>query len=196
MTQTGVFQRSVVARCRLHAARLLPLPCLLLAMSSTAWADVITVGDDEPSADFQTIQAAVNFASDGDVVLVYPGTYTAADDAAEDAPVVDLMGKAITLRSHEGPEETVIDGEGERRGIVCMTSESETTIIDGFTIRNGHISGSGSTDTSFEVRKICDNQHFGQKRNKDSYLKISKRMEEKSYSVSGQAGACENSKPP
>ena len=56
--------------------------------------------------------------------------------------------------------------------------------------------GGGSTDTSFEVRKIYDNQQFGQRKTKDSHLKISKKMEKKFYSVSGQAGACENSKPP
>ena len=45
-------------------------------------------------------------------------------------------------------------------------------------------------------RVIYDNQQFGQRKTKDSHLRISKKMEKKFYSVSGQAGACENSKPP
>jgi pectin methylesterase-like acyl-CoA thioesterase len=38
-----------------------------------AAADVHTVDDDDPAADFATIQAAVDIAVDGDSILVGPG---------------------------------------------------------------------------------------------------------------------------
>ena len=89
------------------------------ASASGAFAEVITV-DDDGKADFASIQAAVDYASDGDEILVAPGVYT----GDHPAHVVDLLGKAITLRSSDGPEVTIIDGEGLRRGIACFNGEA------------------------------------------------------------------------
>lgn len=105
----------------------------LIAVTSCATsADVITVG---PSTGVETnpIQAAIELAADGDVIRVAPGIYTGVDSDQ----VIDLMGKAITLRAIEGPGSTIIDGEGVRRVILCSSLESPSTVIEGFTIRNG-----------------------------------------------------------
>lgn len=105
------------------------LPILLAAPHLEA--DVIFVDDDEP-AHFDSIQLAIESAQDGDEIVVGPGIYRGEGDS-----VVNMLGKAITLRSSDGNLTTTIDCEGERRGISCVTIESEATIIDGFTIRNG-----------------------------------------------------------
>jgi len=89
--------------------------------------------DDDGDADFYTIQEAIDAASDGEEILVYPGTYTGTGDN-----VVNMMGKEIWLHSSEGPEVTVIDGEGVRRGIMCDSGETTDTIIEGFTLSNGN----------------------------------------------------------
>ena len=104
----------------------------LMLTAGMAAAEVITV-DDDGKADFASIQAAVDHASGGDEILVAPGVYT----SDHPAHVVDLLGKAITLRSSDGTEVTFIDGEGLRRGIVCFNGEASDTVIEGFTIRNG-----------------------------------------------------------
>ena len=101
----------------------------LVLAASSADAEVITV-DDDGEADFASLQAAVDYASDGDEIIVAPGVYTG------DRPdrVVDLLGKALTLRSSVGPDVTFINGEGKRRGIDCVSGEGEGTLIKGFTI--------------------------------------------------------------
>jgi plastocyanin len=90
------------------------------------------------SGHFLDIQSAVDAASAGDEVIVLPGTYTSSD-----TQVVDLLGKVITLRSSEGPEVTIIDGQSLRRGVRCDNGESSATTIEGFTITNGQ-SGDGA----------------------------------------------------
>ncbi|WP_196297028.1 hypothetical protein [Methanosarcina barkeri] len=45
-------------------------------MASCAGAVTITVDDDIEGANYKSIQNAVDNATDGDIVLVYPGNYT------------------------------------------------------------------------------------------------------------------------
>ena len=100
-----------------------------LVLAGTVFADTINV-----PADYPTIQGAINAANNGDEIVVAPGTYT----STQDGHVVDMKGKAITLRASGTPEETIIDGENARRGIACFSGETDATVIDGFTIRNGN----------------------------------------------------------
>ena len=131
-------------------------------LTSTAHADTWTV-DDDGKADFDNIQAAIDAASNGDEIIVMPGTYTSA--ASE---VVNLLGKEITLRSVDGHEATIIDGENARRGILCDTGETESTVIDGFTIwqcvgdlgAGMKIDGISSGDTSPTVQNCFFSQNI------------------------------------
>jgi hypothetical protein len=107
------------------------ITCLVVTvLSSATFADTWTV-DDDGKADFDNIQAAVDAASDGDEIVVMPGTYTST--AGE---VVNMLGKEIWLHSSAGAEVTIIDGEGTRRGILCDNNETSNTIIEGFAIKN------------------------------------------------------------
>ena len=89
-----------------------------------------------PSADAPTIQDAIRFARDGDIVEVAPGTYTGAGNWD-----IDFRGKAITVRSAEGPARTIIDCQGSHRGFYFQDEDSDS-ILQGFTIRNGLVTGS------------------------------------------------------
>ena len=109
----------------------------LMLTAGMAAAEVITV-DDDGKADFASIQAAIDYASDGDEVLVEPGVYT-----SDGENVVDFLGKAVTVQSTQGAEVTFIDGEGMRRGVICENDEGEASVLDGFTIRNGMASMAG-----------------------------------------------------
>jgi len=100
-------------------------------VAASACASSWTVDDDGP-ADFDNIQAAVDASISGDEIIVSPGVYTGTGEE-----VVDLKGKAITVRSSDGPEVTTLDGEHERRGFSAWRGESLSTRIDGFSITNG-----------------------------------------------------------
>jgi len=94
------------------ASTLLPLP----ALTAT-----IYVPADQP-----TIQAGIDTAVDGDLVLVDSGTYVEN---------IDFLCKNITLQSEEGADFTVIDGN--QNGSVVTIDCNEEVIIDGFAIKNG-----------------------------------------------------------
>ncbi|MBT4583776.1 MAG: hypothetical protein HOC93_01705, partial [Phycisphaerae bacterium] len=61
-----------------------------------------------------TIDDAMRRALQGSEIILSAGTYTGTGDS-----VIDTLGKTLTIRSSDGPENTIIDGEGVRRGIAC-----------------------------------------------------------------------------
>ncbi|MCP4248275.1 MAG: hypothetical protein GY778_14610 [bacterium] len=77
---------------------------------------------------YVTIQEAINAATGGDELEVGPGTYV---------ELINLLGKAITLRSTDGPAVTIIDGAAAGRVITCASGEGLDTVIEGFTVTNG-----------------------------------------------------------
>ena len=107
----------------------------VLLIGNAAVATIITVNGNG-TADYETIQEAIVVASNGDEIIVAPGTYTSTGDR-----VVDMDGKEITLRSSDGAATTIIDGGGTQRIVYCNSGETNNTIIDGFTITNAGIGG-------------------------------------------------------
>ena len=100
-----------------------------VVLASNAAAGIINVGPGD------SIQAAINGASDGDEVIVAPGTYFEA---------IDFIGKQITVRSADGPDATTIDGTGNFHVVQCVSGEGSDTILDGFTITGGNANGAAA----------------------------------------------------
>ena len=79
--------------------------------------------------EFSTIQSAIQAAETGNEILVYSGEYYEN---------INLLGKTITIKSLEGPEQTYILGDSTTSVITCNSEETNQTIIEGFTISGGY----------------------------------------------------------
>src|SRR5215470_14292981 len=106
---------------------------LWVTFSSAVWqvkaASIIQVPADKP-----TIQDAIAAAANGDTVQVAPGTYVEN---------LNFLGKAILVTSEQGPDVTIIDGNGVGPVVTFATSEGRQSVLNGFTVRNGKNSTSG-----------------------------------------------------
>jgi hypothetical protein len=97
-------------------------------------------------ADFPTIQAAADAAAPGDTVVVADGVYKGAGNRD-----VDMRGKALVIRSANGPDHCVIDCEGSydnpHRAFQFSSGESRAARVEGFTIRGGATPPGAIADT-------------------------------------------------
>jgi predicted outer membrane repeat protein len=97
----------------------------------------VTMGMDRlVPEEFPTITAAITASSDGDVILVSPGTY---------AESLDLSGRALTLRSTAGPEVTFITpNEGRCLIMSGPTPSGDGSALEGFTLSGGEAENGGA----------------------------------------------------
>ncbi len=114
------------------------------------------VVDADGSADFTTIQAAVDAARAGDSVIVRDGTY-------QDNVVI---GKSIVVRSENGPEKTIIRvarTESKDDHVISVTADG--AVVSGFTLRDAETGGAGlgvfdATGCTF-ADLVCTNNSHG-----------------------------------
>jgi len=106
---------------------------VLLLNAALAPAETRLVPDE-----YGTIQAAIDAAVDGDVVIIAPDIYTGKGNRN-----IDFNGKAINVRSIDPNDPnivaaTVIDCEGRARGFFFRSGEDLNSVLAGLTITNGH----------------------------------------------------------
>ena len=123
-------------------------------LATIAAASAAQAADIHVPGDFPTITIAINNASDGDTIIIAPGTYFQP---------VDLGSKQISLIGSGGPEVTTINAFGKGSVLRITGGQSLDTVIEGLTFtgglayRGGGIFINGASATVRNCRFI-DNQ--------------------------------------
>ena len=104
---------------------------------------------------YPTIQAAVNAAPTGYRVMVATGWYDGPGNRN-----IDFQGKAITVRSVNGPDSCVIDCQNAGRGFVFQNGETRLSILKGLTIRNAYTNYGGGVWCSSGASPKIENCKF------------------------------------
>lgn len=121
---------------------LLPLP--VAAQNQTVWYVAMTgsnsTGAGSIEDPFQTIQHAIEAASDGDTVIVLEGRYAGPGNVN-----LSFMGKAIMVRSQDPEDDacvcaTIIDAEGQGVIVRFVNDEGPKSVFAGFTLVAGDAS--------------------------------------------------------
>jgi len=100
---------------------------LLFVSAQAISARTINVPDD-----YETISAGIEAAEDGDEVVLADGTYRGAGNLN-----IGFVGRAITVRSENGPDNCIIDCERENRGFIFQNGETSSSKLIGITIIRG-----------------------------------------------------------
>jgi len=134
-----------------------------------AFADIINI-----PADYSTIQAGINAASNGDTVLVQPGTYV--ENINYNGKNITVGSLFITTADTSYISQTIIDGNQNGSVVTYINGEDSTATLTGFTLTNGCYDGGGI---------FCYNSHPILK-----YLNISNNFIDPCFCFYGGAGIC------
>jgi hypothetical protein len=109
------------------ASRVVALMAGVAALEATLASQWVV--DDDGTADFRSIQAAIDaaYVQAGDTILVKPGTYVGN---------VYLDDKELEIRSERGPFVTILDARAAG-SVVSLYNRTSATVLEGFTITGG-----------------------------------------------------------
>ncbi|MBN2181091.1 MAG: right-handed parallel beta-helix repeat-containing protein [Sedimentisphaerales bacterium] len=122
---------------------------------ATSVGEVITVDDNEP-ADFDNIQAAIEYAQNGDTIIVKPGTYNEN---------VRFNNKAITLTSTAPDDPNVVNStiitSDTGYSVSFDANEVNDSILTGFTITGRGVYCNIGTSPTISKNTIRDCSSWG-----------------------------------
>lgn len=136
------FLRKSEPSMRFESAVLFNLSFLLfagVARGSVLYVDLNSTSPIPPYSTWSTaatnIQDAVDASTNGDLVLVTNGVYSFGTQVVDNATNRVAVTNAITLRSVNGRDATIIDGTKSVRCVYLC----DGTVLDGFTLTNGYV---------------------------------------------------------
>jgi len=86
-------------------------------------------------SEYGTIQSAIDFSTNGDTVLVYPGTYV--ENINFNGKNIVVGSLFLTTQDTSYISSTIIDGNQNGSVVTFESGEDSTTVLNGFTITNG-----------------------------------------------------------
>ncbi len=101
---------------------------------SQIWSSTIIV-DINGTGDYITIQEGINNSQDGDIILVYPGTYH--ENIDYDGKNITVSSKYYTTGNKAYIDSTIIDGNSNG-SCVLINSDENSAYIMGLTLQNGN----------------------------------------------------------
>jgi hypothetical protein len=75
------------------------------------------------------LQSAIDNSTAGEIILVHPGTYEGE---------LNFDGKSVTVKSTNGPRDTVLDGEHKLVPVTINSGETSGAVLEGLTIQDGY----------------------------------------------------------
>lgn len=131
------------------------LACVVFSVTVSAGFAETFVVDAGGSGTHLTVSSAIDASSNGDEIIVMPGTY---------AETIDFGGRSIRIRSTNPKDsatvaQTVIDGAGGGPVVTFSSGESSQAVLQGMTIANGFTNenGAGILCTNGSSPTIIDN---------------------------------------
>ena len=126
------------------------LICFLLAFPCFSATYIV---DPNGSADYTTIQDAIDDSNDWDKIVVADDIYIGVGNYN-----IDFKGLKITVRSESGPENCIIDCENVcgRRGFYFHSGEDANSILSGFKIKRGRSEEGGGVHCTGSSPRIED----------------------------------------
>ena len=133
------------------------ITCLVVCILSGATFATTWTVDDDGKADFDNIQAAVDAASTGDFIQVFPGIYNES---------VQVWDKVLTIEKFDTGDvgEVVLDGTGlETQALIYVSPNNHGTIIKGITFQNSPNKGIwiDNCDNSSIINCVVQNNFGG-----------------------------------
>ena len=104
---------------------------IALFVSVSLFAETINVPGDQP-----TIQTGINTSTDGDIILVQPGTYL--ENINYNGKNITVASLFLTTQDTSYISQTIIDGNSLNRVVKFNNGEDSTAVLTGFTITNGN----------------------------------------------------------
>ncbi len=101
--------------------------------------------------EYATIQDAIDAATTSDTVLVADGTYLLGIGRE----YFDFKGKAITVKSENGPENCIIDCQNNGSGFYFQSEEGQASELSGFTVTNANTSAIVCKNSSTPIITNC-----------------------------------------
>ncbi|UCC79309.1 MAG: right-handed parallel beta-helix repeat-containing protein [Candidatus Zixiibacteriota bacterium] len=122
----------------------------IIFISAFCWGTIINIPQDYP-----TIQTGINAGTNGDTVLVHPGTYV--ENVNFNGHNIVLGSLFLTTGDTSYISATIIDGDSAGTVVTFDQGENNTAIITGLTIQNGYVIGPGGIRCSYSSPTINKN---------------------------------------